>query len=73
MFEAIEVEQGKRGNLEVQKKEGISLWNDLEKCEEDPVFGLKRVYLEDQNPNKVLLGVGTYVDEHGKPFVLPSV
>lgn len=73
LFEAIEVEQGKRGNLEVEDKQGRSLWGDMDTAKEDPVFGLKRVFMQDTNPNKVLLGVGTYVDEHGQPFVLPSV
>lgn len=39
----------------------------------DPIFGLTKQYLADRSPNKVLLGGGTYRDENGQPWVLPSV
>ena len=39
----------------------------------DAIFDLTRRYLADQDPNKVNLGQGTYRDENGKPWVLPSV
>ncbi len=39
----------------------------------DPIFGLTKQYLADGSPNKILLGGGTYRDEKGQPWVLPSV
>lgn len=37
------------------------------------VFELTRQYNEDTFPNKVNLGVGSYKDDNGKPWVLPVV
>jgi aspartate aminotransferase len=39
----------------------------------DPVFGLIHFFLADPNPKKVLLGVGAYRDDNGKPVVLNCV
>ncbi|KAH6873815.1 aspartate aminotransferase [Thelonectria olida] len=39
----------------------------------DSIFDVTRRYVADQFPNKVNLGQGTYRDENGKPWVLPSV
>lgn len=39
----------------------------------DAIFDLTRLYLADTNPHKVNLGQGTYKDEHGNPWILPSV
>ncbi|KAI0005269.1 pyridoxal phosphate-dependent transferase [Xylariaceae sp. FL0662B] len=40
---------------------------------EDPMFFLNRAYKEDQNPNKVDLGIGAYRDDNAKPWILPVV
>lgn len=37
------------------------------------VFELTRAFNEDSHPNKVNLGVGSYKDDNGKPWVLPVV
>jgi aspartate aminotransferase, cytoplasmic len=37
------------------------------------VFELTRQFNEDSHPNKVNLGVGSYKDDNGKPWVLPIV
>ncbi|KAK6637910.1 hypothetical protein RUM44_008332 [Polyplax serrata] len=37
------------------------------------VFALNKAFLEDENPNKVNLGVGAYRTNEGKPWVLPVV
>jgi aspartate aminotransferase len=50
-----------------------SVWKDLKPAESDPVFGLIHFYLKDENPKKILLGVGAYRDDDGKPVILPSV
>ncbi|KGO74188.1 Aminotransferase, class I/classII [Penicillium italicum] len=39
----------------------------------DAIFALTAQYLADPSPKKVNLGQGTYRDEYGNPWVLPSV
>ena len=39
----------------------------------DAIFALTAQYIADQSPKKVNLGQGTYRDENGNPWVLPSV
>lgn len=40
-----------------------SVWSRLEPAPSDPVFGLIHHFIDDPNPNKVLLGVGAYRDD----------
>jgi len=39
----------------------------------DPIVGLNESYQLDDFPQKVIVGVGAYRDEAGKPYVLPCV
>jgi aspartate aminotransferase, mitochondrial len=39
----------------------------------DPIIGLNEAYQKDDSPHKVIIGVGAYRDDTGKPYVLPSV
>lgn len=39
----------------------------------DAIFDLTRQYLADPDAHKVNLGQGTYKDERGNPWILPSV
>ena len=39
----------------------------------DPILGLTEAYLADSRPNKVNLGVGIYVDEHGRIPLMRAV
>jgi hypothetical protein len=39
----------------------------------DPIIGLNEAYQKDDSPHKVIIGVGAYRDDKGKPYVLPSV
>lgn len=39
----------------------------------DPILGLSAAYKEDQNPNKIDLGVGVYKDEQGNTPILSAV
>ncbi len=39
----------------------------------DPILGLSAAYKEDQNPNKIDLGVGVYKDEQGNTPILTAV
>lgn len=50
-----------------------SCWNKLQAAAPDPVFGLINFFLSDENPKKVLLGVGAYRTDDGKPYVLSCV
>lgn len=36
-------------------------------------LGVTEAFKADKDPRKINLGVGAYRDEHGKPYVLPSV
>jgi aspartate aminotransferase len=50
-----------------------TIWTPLKSSPPDPVFGLIHNFIADTNPKKVLLGVGIYKGEDGKPYVLDSV
>ena len=50
-----------------------SIWTALEASPPDPVFGLIHNFIADTSPKKVLLGVGIYKGEDGKPYVLETV
>lgn len=39
----------------------------------DPIIGLNEQYQKDDFPQKVIVGVGAYRDDAGKPYVLPCV
>lgn len=39
----------------------------------DAIIGLNEEYNRDDFPNKVIVGVGAYRDDGGKPYVLPCV
>lgn len=39
----------------------------------DPIFDLNIRCAKDTNPQKINLGAGAYKDEHGQPWVLPTV
>lgn len=50
-----------------------TIWKDAQGAPPDPVFGLIHGFLADPNPKRVLLGVGIYKGEDGKPFILNTV
>jgi aspartate aminotransferase, mitochondrial len=39
----------------------------------DPIIGLNEAFQKDTHPTKVIVGVGSYRDAGGKPYVLPCV
>lgn len=39
----------------------------------DPILGLNEAFQKDDFPQKVIVGVGAYRDDAGKPHVLPTV
>lgn len=50
-----------------------SFFNDVDFVPPDAIFELTQLYKSDQSPKKVNLGQGTYKDENGNPWILPSV
>ena len=51
----------------------FSSWSALTAAPADPILGLNDAFKKDTNPKKVLLGMGAYRDDQGKPFILPCV
>lgn len=39
----------------------------------DAILGITEAFKRDTNPKKINLGAGTYRDDNGLPYVLPSV
>lgn len=50
-----------------------SPWSDYAMAPLDPIIGLNEEYNRDDFPNKVIVGVGAYRCDGGKPYVLPCV
>ena len=50
-----------------------SNWGDVPSVPPDPILGVLEAFNRDTHPNKVMLGVGAYRDDDGKPWVLPCV
>lgn len=50
-----------------------SPWSQFEMAPVDPIVGLNEIYQKDDFPQKVIVGVGAYRDDEGKPYVLPCV
>lgn len=48
----------------------FSTWSSLESAPPDPILGLNESFKKDQNPHKVLLGMGVYRDNDNKPYIL---
>jgi len=51
----------------------IDAWKDFEMAPYDPIIGLTEQFQKDDYPQKVIVGVGAYRDDNGKPYVLPCV
>lgn len=56
-----------------QRVAKFSTWSSLEAAPADPILGLNEAFKKDANPKKVLLGVGAYRDDNGKPYTLGCV
>lgn len=50
-----------------------SKWDNVEMGPPDAILGVTEAFKKDTNPKKINLGAGTYRDDSGKPFLLPSV
>jgi hypothetical protein len=62
-----------RFNGAVTRSMSASPWADFEMAPADPIIGLNEAYMKDDFPHKVIVGVGAYRDDAGKPYVLPCV
>mmetsp|Transcript_2707 Transcript_2707/g.3641 ORF Transcript_2707/g.3641 Transcript_2707/m.3641 type:complete len:430 (+) Transcript_2707:119-1408(+) len=51
----------------------VNPWADYAMAPPDPIIGLNEAYQKDDYPRKVIVGVGAYRDDGGKPYVLPCV
>lgn len=50
-----------------------SPWKDYEMAPLDPIIGLNEAFAKDDFPHKVIVGVGAYRSDNGKPYILPCV
>lgn len=50
-----------------------SPWAHFDMAPLDPIVGLNESFAADDFPQKVIVGVGAYRDDAGKPYVLPCV
>lgn len=50
-----------------------SPWSSIPMAPPDPILGLSEAFAKDDYPQKVILGVGAYRGDDGKPLVLPCV
>jgi aspartate aminotransferase len=51
----------------------VSPYAAFEMAPADPIIGLTEEFNRDDFPHKVIVGVGAYRDDAGKPYVLPCV
>lgn len=65
--------QGANRQLISQRTAGFSAWSGLTAAPADPILGLNDAFKKETSPKKVLLGMGAYRDDDGKPFILPCV
>ena len=64
---------GANRRLLSQQGARFSTWGGLTAAPADPILGLNDAFKKDTNPKKVLLGMGAYRDDAGKPYILPCV
>ena len=65
--------QGANRQLISQRAAGFSSWSHLTAAPADPILGLNDAFKKCEDPKKVLLGMGAYRDDDGKPYILPCV
>ena len=63
---------GRRHMISTQRA-NFSAWAGLTAAPADPILGLNEAFKADSNPKKVLLGMGAYRDDQGKPYILECV
>lgn len=63
----------RRASVIQQSARSFSLWGHVNAAPPDPILGLNDAFKKDTNPKKVLLGMGAYRDNDGKPYLLDCV
>ncbi|RDW78261.1 hypothetical protein BP5796_06113 [Coleophoma crateriformis] len=61
------------GSIQASKTDQRSVFESAPYIPPDLIFEVTKNYLADSDPKKVNVGAGTYRDENGQPWVLPSV
>ena len=64
---------GANRRIITQRTAAFSAWGGLTAAPADPILGLNDAFKKESNPKKVLLGMGVYRDNDGKPYKLTSV
>ena len=64
---------GAQRHVITQRTAAFSTWGALTAAPADPILGLNDAFKKDEHPKKVLLGMGAYRDDDGKPYILPCV
>ena len=62
-----------QGETSARCLSSVSPWTNFEMAPLDPIVGLNETFNKDDFPQKVIVGVGAYRDDTGKPYVLPCV
>ena len=62
-----------RYRFKISRPIATSPWADFSMAPPDPIIGLNEAFQRDDFPQKVIVGVGAYRDDGGKPYVLPCV
>jgi aspartate aminotransferase len=62
-----------KANRAAIQARSFSSWASLTAAPADPILGLNDAFKKDDHPKKVLLGMGAYRDDNGKPYILPCV
>lgn len=57
----------------VEAQPQLSMFENAQYIPPDAIFEVTKNYLADMNSNKINVGAGTYRDENGQPWILPSV
>lgn len=55
------------------RSSNFSVWEKVTAAPPDPILGLNEAFKKETNPKKVLLGMGAYRDDAGKPYILSCV
>jgi aspartate aminotransferase len=65
--------QTKAALLNNARSASFGTWSCLTAPPVDPILGLNEGFKADKDPRKVLLGMGAYRDDNGKPYTLKCI
>ncbi|KAF4591532.1 aspartate aminotransferase, mitochondrial precursor [Ophiocordyceps camponoti-floridani] len=73
MLSTLRIASRRSVTLSASAVRAASTWVGVPAGPPDAILGITEAFKADLHPRKINLGVGAYRDEHGKPYVLPSV